>query len=91
MVPALWVAIVGALIFAFAGYQMLTLQSVSGDSVAEAFYNDMGWFSFAMGALTLVVGLPRSSELGALVNRPEVHLGLCEGTAAGRVVVSTGS
>lgn len=57
----LGVAIVGALIFAFAGYQMLTLQSVSGDSVAEAFYNDMGWFSFAMGALTLLVGLPRSS------------------------------
>lgn len=56
------VAIVGALIFVFAGFQMLTLESISGDTVAEAFYNDMGWFSLAMGALTLLVGLPRSSS-----------------------------
>jgi hypothetical protein len=48
-----------ALLFVIAGLQMVGLQSISGDTVAEAFYNDMGWFSFGMAALAAVFGVPR--------------------------------
>jgi hypothetical protein len=47
-----------ALFFGFAGFQMVTLRSVSGDTVAEAFYY-MGWFSFGMALFAILVALPR--------------------------------
>lgn len=50
--------ILTAVAFAFAGLEMISLRSQSGTSVAEAFDNAMGIFSFGMAGLTLIVGLP---------------------------------
>ena len=44
---------VAALIFFFAGMTMLSIRSVSGDSVAEAFYQAFGVFSLGLGAATI--------------------------------------
>ena len=42
-----------ALIFFWAGVTMLGIRSVSGDSVAEAFYQAFGIFSLGLGAATI--------------------------------------
>ena len=39
-------ALVAAAVFAYAGLEIMGLRSVSGDSLAEAFYQTMGLFSF---------------------------------------------
>ncbi len=52
------VAIVAAGIFVVAGNELRGLESVSGNSVAEAFYNKMGIFSYGMAGLSLLIGLP---------------------------------
>ena len=38
---------------------MVQLESVSGNSVAEYFYNAVGWACFGLAALTLMAALPR--------------------------------
>lgn len=48
------IGLVGVLVFAYAGLTMVNLQSQAGNTVAEAFYQAMGYFSFGMAALTLV-------------------------------------
>jgi hypothetical protein len=54
-------ALVAAAIFAYAGSEMMGLRSVSGDSLAEAFYQTMGLFSFGMTALCVTLAVPRST------------------------------
>jgi hypothetical protein len=46
-------SIVAAAILAFAGYQMVGLHSVGGNSVAELFDNAVGIMCFGLGALSL--------------------------------------
>lgn len=50
------VALLTAGIFVFAGLTMLSIRSVSGDSVAEAFYQAFGIFSFGFAGLALLTG-----------------------------------
>jgi hypothetical protein len=49
---------IGALIFVFAGLQMISLHSQGGNSVAEFFYQAMGLFSFGMAFLTAGAAIP---------------------------------
>jgi hypothetical protein len=49
------VAAAGA--FALAGLNMVGLESQAGNTVAEAFYNAMGIFSFGMAGLVLAAGI----------------------------------
>lgn len=56
--PAIF-GIVGFLLFIFAGYQLVTMRSVSGDSLAEEFYHAVGWLSWGLAALSMAVGLRR--------------------------------
>jgi hypothetical protein len=44
--------LLAAALFAFAGFQMTSLQSQSGNTVAELFDNAMGWFSWGMAAIS---------------------------------------
>ncbi|MEA2518274.1 MAG: hypothetical protein QOF49_354 [Chloroflexota bacterium] len=53
--------VIAAILFFIAGAQMVTLVSETGNTVAEAFYHSMGWFSFGLGALALTVALPAES------------------------------
>lgn len=48
-----------ALAFLWAGYEMTTLQSVGGNTVAEAFDHYVGYFSYGMAFLSLAIALPR--------------------------------
>jgi succinate dehydrogenase hydrophobic anchor subunit len=52
------VALVAALLFAWAGISMLSLQTVNGNTVAELFDNYVGIFCLGMAALTLVIVAP---------------------------------
>lgn len=45
--------LLAVLIFLGAGFKMIGIESVAGNSVAEAFYNGMGWVSVGV-AVTLV-------------------------------------
>lgn len=45
-------------LFVVAGFQMLTLHSQGGNTVAEAFDNYVGIFSFGMAALSIVIATP---------------------------------
>lgn len=45
-----------AAVFAFAGLTMLSIRSISGDSVAEAFYQAFGIFSFGLSGVALLIG-----------------------------------
>lgn len=47
-----------AALFAFAGYQMIVLESEAGNTVAEAFYNAVGWLSLGLAVLSVAVGIP---------------------------------
>jgi len=68
--------VIGAVFFWTAGFAMSPLRSISGDSVAEAFYQAMGTFSFGMGFLCLAVGFvpfgsqPRSDVPGGGMVQP---------------------
>lgn len=55
----LTMALVAAGLFAYAGVQMVGLRSVGGESVAEYFYQAVGWMSFGLAALSIAVGLRR--------------------------------
>jgi len=45
--------VIAAIIFYSAGSTMGKIESISGDSIAEAFYQAMGTFSYAMALLSL--------------------------------------
>jgi hypothetical protein len=58
---ALALGIAGAVLFAFAGLQMIGITSVAsykgdGGSIAESFYHAMGWFSFGMALVSATLG-----------------------------------
>jgi NADH pyrophosphatase NudC (nudix superfamily) len=55
------VALGAALMFVLAGSQMTSLKSEAGNSVAEAFDNAMGVFSYGMAALALALGIPATT------------------------------
>ena len=57
------VAIATPVAFAFAGFQMLSLKSVAGDSVAEFFYHAMGLFSLAMAGMAILVAMMLNSAM----------------------------
>lgn len=40
---------IGSLVMIVAGINMIAIQSVSGGTVAEAFYNDFGWGFIGIG------------------------------------------
>lgn len=46
-------------LFGFAGLHLISLRSVGGNSVAEFFYQGVGWLSFGLAALTMAVGFRR--------------------------------
>lgn len=50
------IGLVSAGLFVFAGISMLSIRSISGDSVAEAFYQTFGVFSFGLGGIALLMG-----------------------------------
>lgn len=52
--------IIAALLLAFAGLELVALRSVSGDSVAEAAYNAIGWACFGLAALVVMLLIPRN-------------------------------
>lgn len=64
------VATIAAIAFAAAGAQMTGLESAAGNTVAEAFDNAMGIFSYGMAALSIAVGLPVQSGPAALALAP---------------------
>lgn len=45
-----------AAIFLWAGFAMMSIRSVSGDSIAEAFYQAFGLFSLGFVGLSLIAG-----------------------------------
>jgi hypothetical protein len=50
------VAIIAALAFGLAGLQLISIQSLAGDTIAEAFYNGVGIMCFGLAALSIVIG-----------------------------------
>lgn len=53
------VGVVAALLLAYGGLELVQLRSLSGDSVAEAAYNAMGWACFGVAAFVIMLLLPR--------------------------------
>jgi hypothetical protein len=53
-------AFVAAFLFVSAGLDARNIQSVSGNSIAEAFYQAFGYFCFGMAAMTVMLGSPSS-------------------------------
>ena len=51
------VGVIAAITFQQAGLGMRELESISGDSVAEAFYHEVGLFSYGMAVLSLLLGV----------------------------------
>lgn len=49
------VAIAGLLVAGWAGFLMTTIESQAGGTVAEAFYNQMGWLGIGLGVMLFVV------------------------------------
>ena len=54
--------LLAALLLFVGGMQLVSLRSVSGDSVAEAAYNAIGWMAFGVSALAVAVVIPRESR-----------------------------
>jgi len=52
------VAGIAALAFIGAGVTMLGIRSISGDSVAEAFYQAYGFVAFGFAGVVLLLGFP---------------------------------
>ena len=52
-------AFVAAALLAIAGWQMVGIRSISGDSINEAFYNAFGYAMFGFAALSLALGFKR--------------------------------
>jgi len=49
------VGIIGTLIMIGAGAAMASIRSVRGDTVAEAFYNSMGWGFIGLGIFCMIL------------------------------------
>jgi len=60
-----------AAIFIWAGITMLSIRSISGDSIAEAFYQAFGLFSFGFVGLSLIAGLTPLTADDARANSAE--------------------
>lgn len=61
------VAIIGLLVGALGALQMTSLASVSGDTVAEAFYNQMGYVLLGMvavlfGNILIALAVPKATS-----------------------------
>jgi hypothetical protein len=58
------IGICSAILFIIAGFLLLDIKSVSGDSIAESFYHGVGWMSFGFGLLSggLLIGLSEKFE-----------------------------
>jgi hypothetical protein len=54
------VAGVAAAILGYAGLEMVTMRSVSGESLAEAFYHAVGFMSWGLAVLSMAVGLRKA-------------------------------
>lgn len=74
------VAVIGLLIVAVAGLKLISLESQAGNTIAEAFYNQMGWLGIGIGVLMLAVFLvaearqrPRDSFSGPAGECPNCH------------------
>jgi len=50
-------AVIAAVVFYSAGQEMRDITSISGDSIAEAFYHAVGLFSWGMAILSLALGI----------------------------------
>jgi hypothetical protein len=64
-------SVVAAILFIYAGTELRGLESVAGNTVAEAFYQKMGFFAYGMAALSLAVGLPLPGRADRLNPMPE--------------------
>jgi hypothetical protein len=64
--------LVAAAVFAFAGYEMVNLHSTAGNTVAEAWDNYFGIFSFAMAFLSIAVALPTPSTPRVVAPEPTI-------------------
>src|SRR6476620_1449472 len=58
------VGVFAAIMFLIAGWQMVSLQSEAGNTVAEAFDHAVGWFSFGMAALSVAIAIPHAVSVG---------------------------
>lgn len=54
------VAAVAALVFAYAGWDLVTMRSVAGDSLAEHFYHAVGVMVWGLAVLSIAIGLRRA-------------------------------
>jgi cytosine/uracil/thiamine/allantoin permease len=59
------VACVAAVVFVSAGQEMRGITSVSGDSIAEAFYHSVGLFCYGMAILSLSLGISGGVHVAA--------------------------
>jgi len=52
------------ILFLIAGFQLIGITSISGDSIAEGFYHGVGWMSFGFGLLSggLLIGFSEKFE-----------------------------
>lgn len=57
-----WLFIGGAVVLAYAGFTMIGLRSIGGDSVAEFFYHAVGWASFGLSAVSAALGVREGSK-----------------------------
>ena len=52
------ILVVAAVFFAFAGNQMTGIRSISGDSIAEAFYQGVGVLSYGLALASVALAIP---------------------------------
>jgi len=67
------VGVFSAILFLVAGFLLLDIKSVSGDSIAESFYHGVGWMSFGFGLLSggLLIGFSEKFEDSVMILDPE--------------------
>lgn len=53
------VGVAAAALLAYGGLELVQLESVAGDTVAEAAYNAMGWACFGVAAFVIALLIPR--------------------------------
>lgn len=61
--------ICSAILFLIAGFQLISITSVSGDSIAELFYHGIGWMSFGLALLSggLLIGFAERFDGNSLI------------------------
>lgn len=67
------IGICSAILFIIAGFQLISITSISGDSIAEKFYHGIGWMSFGFGLLSggLLIGFSEKFEDTVMILDPE--------------------